>query len=120
MMAIDSTPVQLSPHLSSHAIDEDDDTMAYNDKVAKLQALQARWAYKDTEEEALVEDALQARQKSRYKKLGLIVFGFTLHDAQMEVIHTLFFEQRDLLLLVKTGFGLLNQAFFDGVGCIIL
>ena len=105
MTAIDSTPVQPSPHLPSHAIDEDDDTVAYNDKVARLQALQARWAYEDTEEEALVEDALQARQKSRCKELGLIVFGFTLHDAQVEAIHTLFFEQRDLLLLAKTGFG---------------
>ncbi len=28
-----------------------------------------------------------------------------LHKAQVEAIHTLFFEQRDLLLLAKTGFG---------------
>ena len=51
-----------------------------------------------------MEDALQTRQKSRCKELGLIVFGFTLHEAQVEAIHTLFFEQRDLLLLAKTGF----------------
>lgn len=51
-----------------------------------------------------MEDALQARQKSQYKELRLIVFGFTLHDAQVEAIHILFFEQRNLLLFAKTSF----------------
>ena len=37
--------------------------------------------------------------------MGLIIFGFPLHDAQVEAISTLFYEQRDLLLLAKTGFG---------------
>ena len=32
-------------------------------------------------------------------------FGFSLHDEQVDAIRTLFFEQRDLLLLAKTGFG---------------
>lgn len=57
------------------------------------------------EEEALVEDILQTCQRSRCKKLGLIVFGFILHEAQVEAIYTLFFKQRDLLLLAKTDFG---------------
>lgn len=35
----------------------------------------------------------------------MIVFGFKLHEAQVEAIYTLFYEQRDLLLLAKTGFG---------------
>lgn len=90
-----SNPIDGTPNLADH----------YNDKVARLRALHARWAYEDTEKEALVEEALQARQRNRCKELGLIVFGYTLHEAQVEAIQTLFFEQRDLLLLAKTGFG---------------
>ena len=48
---------------------------------------------------------MQARQRSRCKELGRIVFGFTLHDAQADAICTLFYEKIDLLLLAKTGFG---------------
>lgn len=44
------------------------------------------------------------RQRSRFKKLGLIVFDFKLHKAQIESIYNLYYEWRDLLLLVKTGF----------------
>lgn len=51
-----------------------------------------------------MEEALEARQRNRCKELGLIVFGFTLHEAQVEAIQTLSFEQKDLLLLAKTGF----------------
>ena len=36
--------------------------------------------------------------------MGLIVFGFTLHEGQIDAIWTLFYEQKDLLLLAKTGF----------------
>lgn len=53
---------------------------------------------------ALVQNPLQICQKSQCKELGLIVFGFMLHDAQAEAIHTLFFEQRDLLLLTMKSF----------------
>ena len=70
-----------------------------------MQALHARWEYKDNEEEALEGDALQAHQRSRCKELGLIVFGYTLHEGQIDAIHTLYYERRDLLLLAKTGFG---------------
>lgn len=66
-MAINSTPAEPSPHLPSNTIDEDKDIVAYNDTLARLQALQARWAYKDIEEDALVKDALQACQRSRYE-----------------------------------------------------
>ncbi len=59
VMAINSAPVQLSSHIPSNDIEEnDDDTVAYNDKVARLQALQVRWAYENIEEEALVENVL--------------------------------------------------------------
>lgn len=68
-------------------------------------ALYARWRYEDSEEQALEGEALIARQQSRCRELGLTVFGFRLHDTQVEAICTLFYEQRDLLLLAKTGFG---------------
>ncbi|MCJ1349719.1 hypothetical protein MMC31_007960 [Peltigera leucophlebia] len=68
-------------------------------------ALHARWKYEDTEEQVLEGDALKARQQTRCRELGLIVFGFTLHDTQVEAICTLFYDKRDFLLLAKTGFG---------------
>ncbi len=49
--------------------------------------------------------ALQARQRARCKELRLIVFGFTLYNAQVDAICILFYEKIDLLLLAKTGFG---------------
>ena len=75
----------------------------YDDKSASLQALHARWKYEDNEEQALERDALQMCQRLSCKELGLIVFGFRLHEAQIEAIHTLYYERKDLLLLAKTG-----------------
>lgn len=37
--------------------------------------------------------------------MGLVIFGFTLQESQVNAVWTLFYEQRDLLLLAKTGFG---------------
>lgn len=76
-----------------------------HDKLARVSALHARWKYEDNEEEVLKGDALQICQRARCKELWLIVFGFTLHEAQFEAIHTLFYERKGLLLLAKTGFG---------------
>ena len=59
----------------------DDSTTTFDDKLARVTALHARWNYEDTEEEALEGDALQTWQRSRCKELGMIVFGFELHDA---------------------------------------
>ena len=74
------------------------------DKVERMRALHSKWLYEDTEE--IVEDAeLAARQRQRCKAIGQVVFGFVLHDAQIEAIWTLFYERRDLLLMAKTGFG---------------
>ena len=50
-------------------------------------------------------DALQVRQRSRCKELGSIIFGFLLHEGQIEAMYLLFYERRDLLLLAKTRFG---------------
>lgn len=35
----------------------------------------------------------------------MIIFGYTPYDAQIDAICTLAYEQRDLLLLARTGFG---------------
>lgn len=45
------------------------------------------------------------QQRQRCKDIGPIIFGFTLLEAQVDAICTLFYEQKDLLLLAKTGFG---------------
>ena len=63
-----------------------------DNKLAQVLALYARWNYEDIEEQGLEEKALQARQQIRCKKLGSIIFGFMLHDEQVEVIYTLFYE----------------------------
>lgn len=83
----------------------DDASTTYNDKLARVKALHARWKYEDNEEEALEGNSLQMRQCSRCKELGSIIFGYILHKAQIDTIHTLYYERRDLLLLAKTGFG---------------
>ena len=82
----------------------DDPDTNHDDKLTRAMALYARWKYEDTEEQALEGKALIVRQQSRCRELGLIVFGFQLHDAQVEAICTLFYNQRNLLLLAKTGF----------------
>lgn len=68
----------------------DDSTTTYDDKFARVLALHACWKYEDNEEEALDGEALQTRQSARCKELELIVFGFTLHKAQVEAIYTLY------------------------------
>lgn len=35
----------------------------------------------------------------------MFVFGFILQEAQVEIICTIFYEEKDFLLLAKTGFG---------------
>lgn len=74
------------------------------DRIARAQALHAKWKIEDLKE--VVEgDALVARQRQRCKDVGVIIFGFVLQEAQVDVICTLFFEKRDLLFLARTGFG---------------
>lgn len=84
---------------------DDEEASIQADKLARTAALHARWEYKDTAEEPLHGDALIARERHRCREFGPIVFRFSLHDEQVDAIRTLFFEQRDLLLLAKTGFG---------------
>lgn len=46
-----------------------------------------------------------AQQKKRCKDVGLVVFGFTLQEVQINAIHMIFYKQRDLFFLAKTSFG---------------
>lgn len=61
--------------------------------------------YEDIEEQSLEKEALQGRRQIRCRKLGSIIFWFTVHDAHVEAICTVFYEQRDLLLIAKIRFG---------------
>lgn len=79
---------------------EDDPDSSLEDKLKHLQKLHAKWQYKDTNE-VVDETKLDFWQKTRY---GSIVFGFALHEGQIDAIWTLFYEHRDLLLFAKTGF----------------
>ena len=74
-------------------------------KIKETRVLHARWKVEDEKETSENQEDLVLRQKQRCKEIGLVVFGFTLRDAQVDAIWTLFYERRDLLLLAKTGFG---------------
>ena len=102
-----SCSASLSTSLNTLQVNKETGTEAslVDDKLARVLALYARWNYDDTEEQGLEGGALQARQQTRCKELRSIIFGFTLHDKQVEAICTLVYKQRDLLLLAKTGFG---------------
>lgn len=82
----------------------DDPDTTFEDKLERLKALYAKWKHEDVEE---VVEGLELIfwQKNRCKEVGLVVFGFALHQGQIDAIWTLYFERRDLLLLAKTGFG---------------
>lgn len=71
-----------------------------------IKALHKQWKSKDKEDLVLLQpDKLVARQRQRCKQVGSVIFGFTLQEAQVDAVWTLFYERRDLLLLTKTGFG---------------
>lgn len=57
----------------------------------------------DGEGDALCNDELVLRQTERCKDIARIIFGPTLHGQQVESIYTIFYEERDLLLLAKTA-----------------
>ena len=74
------------------------------DKIHRLAALHSKWAYEDIEEPVEGSELLGC-QHQRCKAVSLIVFGFTLYEEQVDAISCLFYEQTNLLLLAKTGFG---------------
>lgn len=69
-----------------------------------IKALHKQWKSDDMDG-LLWDNELVARQKQQCKQVGSVIFGFTLQKAQVDAVWTLFYEQRDLLLLAKTGFG---------------
>lgn len=73
----------------------------YDDKLARAMALYAQWRYEDKKKQALERETLMVLQKSRCQELRLIVFDIRLYDTQVKAICTLFYEQRDFLLLAK-------------------
>ena len=83
-------------------IDNSDST--FDDKLARILTFHIRWQYENTEKQALEREALQAHQQIQCKELGRIVFGFTLHNSQINIICTLFYKRIDLLFFAKTGF----------------
>lgn len=92
-------------------------------KVGEIQDLHARWKAENMIH--LEGDELISRYRQRCKDVGLIIFGFTLQEAQVDALYTLFYEQRDLLLLAKTGFGksLIFQLLpfiYDPTGVVII
>lgn len=75
-----------------------------SDKLARIEALHAQWELEDLAT-SLQDAELEACQKKRCKEIGMIVFGFSLREAQINAVWTLFYQKKDLLLLARTGFG---------------
>ncbi|MCJ1471297.1 hypothetical protein MMC07_009945 [Pseudocyphellaria aurata] len=73
-------------------------------RIERARALHAKWIFEDRDGAAESSVVDVPHQQSRCRDIGLVVFGFVLHEAQVEAIRTLFYEQTDLLLLAKTGF----------------
>ncbi len=70
----------------------------------KLASLYKQWKRED-HLESCEGNLLVERQRQRCRDVGMAVFGFELQEGQVDAVSTLFYEQRDLLLLAKTGFG---------------
>ena len=74
------------------------------DNAMGIKALYKQW--KEEDKDSLLRDnKLMARQRQWCKQVGSVIFGFTFQEAQIDVVWTLFYKRRDLLLLAKTGFG---------------
>lgn len=69
----------------------------------KLASLHKQWKRKD-HLESCESDLWVERQRQRYKKVDMAIYGFELQEGQVDAVSTLFYEWRNLLLLAKTGF----------------
>lgn len=73
-------------------------------RLSSTKALYTQWKSEDimvpVEGKALI-----ACRRQQCKDMGMSIFGFVLKKAQVDAIYTLFYEQRDFLLLAKTRFG---------------
>lgn len=77
----------------SHAVQvvEDltlDQATTVEDKIVKAAELHAQWKREDRGLSAgeLSDRELVQRQKPRRKDMGMIIFGFTLHDEQADAV----------------------------------
>ncbi|MCJ1462033.1 hypothetical protein MMC07_000633 [Pseudocyphellaria aurata] len=90
-----------APPADPSAIEAVDElSIDFRNRVERARALHAKWIFEDGAESSVVDVACQ---QSRCRDIGLVVFGFVLHEAQVEAIRTLFYGQTDLLLLATTG-----------------
>lgn len=71
--------------------------------VTNAKTLHAQWKLKDTMF-PVDRKALIGCRRQHCKNIGLSVFGFTLQEAQIDAIYTLFYKQKDLLFFTKIGF----------------
>lgn len=112
------SPITLPPLVSVQT-----EELLWEAKVDEIKDLHARWKAENMIH--LERDELIARHRQRCKDAGLIIFGFTLQEAQVDALYTLFYKQKDLLLLAKTGFGksLIFQLLpfmYDPTGIVII
>lgn len=72
----------LNPSLDPPLVNEDFrvETSLVDDKLTQVLALHTRWNYKDIEEQGLERKAFQPHWQIKYRKLRLIIFGFTFHN----------------------------------------
>lgn len=92
-------------------------TLSMDEKELRVQALHTQWRKEDVDHIVKGEELVR-RQRQSWKELGLIIFGYTLHEEQVDAIWTLCYEHKDLLLLAKTGFGksmIFSAPIFDGL-----
>lgn len=81
----------------------EDPSTILKQKMARVAALHQRWEAED--KKIFCTKALKQFQRQRCMGIGDIVFGFSLQKAKIDAIWTLFYEQHDLLLVARTGFG---------------
>ena len=63
----------------------DDPNTTLEDKLQRLRALHSKWQFED-KEEVVDGTELVFRQKTRFKDIRSIVFGFALHEGQIDTI----------------------------------
>lgn len=72
-------------------------------KILQAETLHDTWKKEDISS-TLENKELVQRQKLQCREIGLLIFGFALHEEQVDALWTLFYQATDLLLLAKTGF----------------
>lgn len=71
-----------------------DSTTTYDDKVARMLTLRARWEYEDNEDEALDGDALQTRQGIRCREFGWLYSGSSFMKPRLRQSRPCYIKKR--------------------------